>query len=50
MTELTELLQRLSGCDMIVLTLVNTYRFYCRFFKDRLYQDHMFVSDPLLKA
>lgn len=50
MTERTEFLQRLSGCDMIVLTLVNTDRFYCRFFKDSLYQDRMFLSDPLLMA
>ncbi|WP_162056126.1 hypothetical protein [Pontibacter pamirensis] len=48
MSELTELLSRLTTCDMLVLTHVSTDRLYCRFFLHGLYQDRMFLSDPLL--
>ncbi|WP_162055820.1 hypothetical protein [Pontibacter pamirensis] len=50
MSELTEFLTRLTDCDMLVLTLVSTNRLYCRFFLHGLYQDRMFLSDPLLMA
>ncbi|MFD3003954.1 hypothetical protein ACFS7Z_26595 [Pontibacter toksunensis] len=50
MSELTEFLNRLTHCDMLVLTLVSTDRLYCRFFLGGLYQDRMFLADPLLMA
>ncbi|MCP2044296.1 hypothetical protein [Pontibacter sp. HSC-36F09] len=47
MSELTELLQKLETCecDLIVLTFVGEDRLYCRFFKDGLYKDRMFISE-----
>ncbi|MCC9169149.1 hypothetical protein [Pontibacter harenae] len=50
MNELTEFLNRISACDLIVLTLVSADRLYCRFFREGLYRDRMFVSDPVLLA
>lgn len=50
MSELTEFLIKLTTCDMLVLTLVSTGRLCCRFFLHGLYQDRLFLSNPLLMA
>ncbi|PVY42219.1 hypothetical protein [Pontibacter virosus] len=47
MSELTEFLQKLESCEcnLIVLTYIGDERLYCRFFKDGLYKDRMFITD-----
>ena len=50
MNELTEFLNKLTACDLIVLTPVSTDRIYCRYFHQGLYKDRMFVTDPNLIA
>ncbi|RAU82838.1 hypothetical protein [Pontibacter arcticus] len=49
MPELTIFLNNLLSSDLIILTR-NTERTYCRFFKDGVYLDRMYVSDPALLA
>ncbi|MFD2245033.1 hypothetical protein [Pontibacter ruber] len=49
MIELTEFLTKLNSCDRIVLT-DSEERTYCRFFRDGLYLDRMYVTDAIILA
>ncbi|MFD2515924.1 hypothetical protein ACFSRY_18780 [Pontibacter locisalis] len=50
MSELTDFLNKLSACSLIVLTAASEERLYCRFFLNGVYMDGMFVSAPALVA
>lgn len=49
MNELEEFYEKLSACDLIVLTPINEGRFYCRFYSQGLYLDRMFITDVSLQ-
>lgn len=50
MSELTDFLNKLGNCDLIVLTLVSADRIYCRFLLEGQYMDRLYVSESLLIA
>jgi hypothetical protein len=47
MPELTTFLQKLLVCDRLILSR-NSERTYCRFFKDGVYIDRLFIQDATL--
>ncbi|HEY4651751.1 MAG TPA: hypothetical protein VIG72_10060 [Pontibacter sp.] len=49
MTELTEFLTKLNNSDLLVLTN-SADRIYCRFFRNGLYTDRMYVTDKSLQS
>lgn len=49
MDELEDFYEKLSACDLIVLTPINEGRFYCRFYSQGLYLDRMFITDSSLQ-
>lgn len=48
MKEWNEFYSRLSACDTIKVTDVGKERSYCRFFRNGIYLDRMFVAEPAL--
>ncbi len=47
---MTDFIDKLNYCDLMVLTWVSRDRIYCRFFLNGIYMDRMYVSDAAILA
>lgn len=48
MDELSDFLEKLKNCNLIVLTIISDDRTYSRFFLKGVYTGRMYVSDPTI--